>query len=480
MTNKNKKPGRIYNRVLSSIVLILVIFGSLVLSGCGSNPLEAYRLDLEIWGFRDESDVYDSFINEYQLINPHIGEIKYRKLSIETYKQELLSALAAGNGPDIFLIQNTWLPSFIDKLEPAPQTVVTESDVHSQFVDTVSDDFISEGQVYALPLTMGSLALYYNKDMLNAAGITTPPKTWNEFIENSKAMTSIDENGNITRSGAALGTAYNINRSTDILTMLMLQNNVKMVDDIKASAKFDQGVENSNGETSMAGEEALQFYTQFANPGLTSYSWNSRMHYSIDAFYEGATAMMINYPWHTATIRSKNPKLNFGVAQVPQLDPSDPVNYPNYWGYAIARNKVAYMSDGTGEKKTQLPNELRIHEAWEFLRYLTMKNNGTIRLENAVSKKTGELVVTLDPAVEYAKNTEQPAARRDIIETQKSDPLLGSFAYGNLIAKSWYQADPAQTEGIFAEMIDSVNKGNATVHDAIVLAASRVTQLMRK
>ena len=466
-------------KVITSIMLLIVLFSTVFFSGCGEVPYQSYKVNLEVWGFGDDSETYSKFINEYKEINPHVGEIKYKKLTVETYKQELLDALAAGNGPDIFLIKNNWLPDFSNKLEPAAQTMISESDVRSNFADVISEDFILEGKVYALPLTMGSLALFYNKDMLNAVGITTPPKNWNEFMDAVKKLTLVDENGNIIRSGAALGTAYNVNRSTDIVTMLMLQNGAQMVDNTKTVANFDQGSILPNGNVSMSGESALQFYTQFAKLGIPSYTWNSRMHYSIDAFYEGNVAMMINYPWHVATIKSKNQKLNFAVSQLPQLDQTNPVNYANYWGYAVSKNKVAYSANDTGEKKTQIPNELRVHEAWEFLKFLTMKNNGTIRLENAATKKTADFPVSIDPAVEYAKNTMQPSARRDIIEVQKSDSVLGPFAYGNLIAKSWYQKNPEQIEGILAEMIDSVNKGNANVHDAIVLAVSRISQLMR-
>jgi len=472
---------KFWKKLSVSFAIVSVFFAATIFSGCGTNPLQSYKVDLEIWGFNDDSDTFEDFINEYKRINPHVGDIKYRKLMVDTYRKELLDALAAGNGPDIFLIQNTWLPGFSDKLVPAPQTLITEGAVKSEFVDVVANDFIDEQKdVYALPLTVGSLALFYNKDMLNAAGITTPPKTWNEFVDIAKKMTIVDESGNIVRSGAAFGTASNVNRAVDILMMLMLQNDVAMTDDAKSSARFDQGTVLADGSVGSSGENALQFYTQFAKGGLSSYTWNSRMHYSIDAFYEGNLAMMINYPWHVETIKSKNAKMNFGVAQVPQLNLANPSNYANYWGYAVSKNKIAYASDSSGQaQKTQLPNELRVHESWEFIKFLTMKNNGTFKLTNAVTKAAGDFPVAMDPATEYTKNTAQPGARRDIIETQKNDPVLGPFAYGNLIAKSWYQVDPVQIEGIFADMIDSVNKGNATVHDALKLGSTRVSQIMQ-
>ena len=174
--------------------------------------------------------------------------------------------------------------------------------------------------------------------------------------------------------------------------------------------------------------------------------------------------MMINYSWHYSTVKSKNAKLNFAVAPVPQPSSGQPVNYANYWGFASAKGKS---------------NEAT-YEAQQFLKFLTVKNNGKVILGNALSGNTKEFAVDFDPAKNYLDITGKPAARRDIIEEQKSDPILGPFAYGNLIAKSWYQVDPEENEKILAEAIDSVNKGSITIRDALKIAETRINQLMRK
>ncbi|EKE18555.1 MAG: hypothetical protein ACD_9C00296G0001, partial [uncultured bacterium] len=70
-----------------------------------------------------------------------------------------------------------------------------------------------------------------------------------------------------------------------------------------------------------------------------------------------------------------------------------------------------------------------------------------------------------------------PAARRDIIETQKEDANLGPFAIGNLIAKHWYQVDPDGVDKIFVDMIESVNRGDVSLHEALALAKNRINYL---
>lgn len=466
--------------LLAFFVLVSVPF----FSGCGTTAQTGYMVNLEIWGTFDDSLIYAEIINQYKSLNPYVGEIKYRKFSQDTYRQELLDALASGQGPDIFLIGNSWLPSFENKIEPAPTPLMSEQDMKANFPDVVSNDFLKDEKAYAAPLSVDSMALYYNRDIFNAAGVTSPPKTWSDFQDVVRKLTRINVNGTFDVAGASIGTALNINRAADLLSLIMLQNGVELPRKKGDTAKIDEGVVGRDGNVSQAGEQALGFYTHFAKLSTESgsknpfYTWNSRQHNSIDAFSEGTAAMMFNYSWQMEEIKSKNPKLNFGVAAVPQIDINHPVNFANYWGYAVARSKVTPTTSVGGQTPvTPITNEMRTHEAWQFLRFLTLKNSGSVTLYNAISKKSKDFPVNFDPAADYLKKTGQPAARRDLIEGQKGDVNLGPFAAGNLIANHWYQADPDAIDKIFADMIESVNRGDVSLHEALSLARNRINYL---
>jgi ABC-type glycerol-3-phosphate transport system substrate-binding protein len=468
----------------AKVFIALVFFFSLfIFSGCGKQSNPQYKVDLEVWGAFDSSDALETITSEYKQINPHVGDIKYRKFTVDSYKKDLIDALASGQGPDIFLINNTWLPSFQDKTEPAPDWMIGEKEFRDNFVDVAAQDFLAGGKVYAVPLSVDSLALYYNRDLLNSQGITRPPQTWEEFNADVRKLTRVDQSGNITQAGAAIGTAYNINRSTDLLGLLMLQNNTPMTSADNTEATFNKVIAAANGQSIRAGENALQFYTKFADSRSSDYTWNRNMHYSIDAFYEGNTAMMLNYSWQYSAIKSKNSKLNFAVALVPQLDPNKPVNFANYWGFTVSKNKILSQTQKSNISETGLTegnyNQARLHESWEFLKYLTMRNSGSVTLYNGLNGNTAVFPVKDDPATVYLSQTGKPAARKDIIEKQKNDPILSPFAYGNIYAKSWYEKDPEAIEQILAETIDSVNLGKSTVYEALKLAANRVTQLMQ-
>ncbi|HPN54619.1 MAG TPA: extracellular solute-binding protein [Candidatus Moranbacteria bacterium] len=472
------------------ILAVLAVVAVPLFSGCGgSKANDNYKVNLEIWGPFDDSNIYGEIISQYKKLNTHIGEIKYRKFSQDTYKQELIDALASGQGPDIFLIKNTWFPSFENKIYPAPDVFVNQQDIKNNFPDVVSANFVSSNNdttsVYAVPLSIDSMQLYYNRDMFNAAGIISPPKTWEEFQEDVKILTNVNEEGKIVRAGAAIGTAHNINQSTDFLSLLMLQNGVPLPMKKGEVAKFDEGVSSSNRmEYKQAGEAALSFYTQFAKASDSNgdsnllYTWNSKQPKAVDAFAGGSVAMMANYAWQNSNIKGRNPKLNYDVTAIPQVDPNSPVTIADYWGYTVSLNKITPTASlGQAANVKPISNDTRAREAWQFLRFLTLKNSGVIRLYNVITGNTKDFPLDFDPAADYLQRTSQPAARRDLIEKQKTDPFLGVFALGNLFATSWYQKNPETVDVIFSSMIESINFGSSSLHDALVLARNRINGL---
>lgn len=454
------------------LITLLAVFSVLSLSGCGckQSSTKQYSLTLEIWGLFDDSDAYSEIFETYKKANLNIASIVYKKLSPDTYQKELLEALASGKGPDIFLIQNTWLPSFSDKMIPAAPEIINEQKLREQFADTVADDFLLNGFVYALPLSMDSLALYYNKDLFNQAGVASPPMTWEEFMETSKKLTTIDGFGNIRQSGAAMGTAYNINRSTDIVSLIMIQNNLDIVNRNSGSADF----------SNPTGERAINFYTQFARSG--NLTWNPRMHYSIDAFSEGNLAMMLNYSWQIPVLKSKAPKLNFAVAEVPQFKNNPKkIGYANYWGLGVSKNQQIKSSRVSSDNAPAISDATRNIEAWKLIAYMALApTTPNAASAGVIAGSQNNSDAPFDSAKKYLEKTEKPAARRDIINEQKSDARLGVFALGNLYAKSWFQVDPAASEAIIAEIVEDIISGKNSANEAIKVMSARINNLVRK
>ena len=351
----------------------------------------------------------------------------------------MINAFAADKGPDIWLIHNTWLPKHKDKIIELPNELLSLSDFRTNFVEVVEKDLVDENKIYGLPLYVDTLALFYNKDLLNSAGIPLPPDTWEELIADLDKLVQKNQWGGIERAGVALGTAENVDSSTDILALLMLQNGTKMTNEDKKSATFDKSIY-LEGKTYQPGQDALRFYTDFSNPSKRTYTWNRQMPYSLDAFVEGKAVMMFNYSHQIPAIKDRVPYLNFGISSMPQIKGRNfDIDYANYWAFTVS-------------KKTRV-----VQEAWKFILYLSQKEN----------------------AKKYLETVNRPAARRDLVNWQKDDLELGVFAKQSLSAQAWYQVDSNAIETIFVNAIESVVLGRASVIKAIKTAADQVTLLMK-
>lgn len=400
------------------------------------------NVELVWWKTFEDSANLEELIQGYQATHKTVT-IKYVKKDVATYEQDLVNAIASGNGPDIFTIHNDWLPKHADKLSPAPAALLTERQYRETFVDVASDDFIKEGKIYAMPLALDVLALYYNKDILHSVGISEAAKTWPELVTHVQKITKQDSTGAFTRSGISMGTSGNVNRAADILLLLMLQNGTDFYSDNYQAAKFDQTQSTPAEPNFNPGATALEFYTQFANPGKKTYTWNSRTDNSVDAFSQGKLAMLISYSYLRPMILDKAPTLNWGVAPVPQVDATGlKVNYANYWGEGVSK---------AASKAKQAA-------AWDFLKYAVQKDNLT----------------------KYYAKHKQVAVRKDMLPGQYPDLEIGVFAENALTAKSVFKTDAAVFEGIIGKAIDDVVLRNMDPDEAIRNAAQQVSITLRK
>jgi len=398
-------------------VACLVTVSVLALTGIGCRPkgdsgrILDTDITLSVWGLWEESKSLEPIIAAWQ---EESGiNVEYRKIaSVAEYEKKLLEALAEGRGPDMFVIHHTWVETKRGLLSPAPAEVIDERATKEEFVDVVVSDLVREGQVFALPVSVDTLALYYNKDLLSSAGVARPPKTWDEYLQVVESVTQVSRGGIIEQSAAAIGTAANVSRAADILQLLLLQSGLTITDNT-----------NQVKLTGEEGEKALTFYTDFANKSKKAYTWGLQQDYSLDAFAEGETAMMINYSYHMPTIKAKNPRLRFDIAPAPQIADSTVINFASYWPYAVSN-------------KSSAPTV-----AWGFLRYLTSAEN----------------------AMTIIRNQTIPPARRDGVANLSRDPTLGVFAEQALTAVSWPRGDIVAIDAIFNKMIDDVVTGAATV-----------------
>jgi multiple sugar transport system substrate-binding protein len=449
------------------ILSMLMIFFLTLFSACGKKNTEENiePITLNYWRVFDGQDDFAEIIERYNQRHPYIT-IKYRKLRYDEYEEVLLHVLAEDRGPDIFSIHNTWVKKYESKIEPMPEETVmifpvskgtikeeiilekkvnkslSLRDLKQRFVNVVYSDVVINNKIYALPLSVDTLAMYYNQDLFDQAGIVEVPKYWNrDFQQTVKNLTEQDLKGNIIQSGVALGTSDNIERDSDILSVLMMQNGANMMDE-DGQVLFHTIPSWVDDKNYNPGLMALKFYTDFANPIKEVYSWNNDMDDSINMFISGKLAMIFAYSYHLPIIESLSPKLDFFVSPLPQIEGSDvPINFANYW-VEVVSNKSEHKN-----------------EAWDFVQFMASSEQASL----------------------YLDKVKKPAALRSLISDQREDLEIGVFADQVLTSKSWYKGkEPLLMERFFGEMIDAVLEDTEEeIINIMNLYANRIQQTIK-
>ncbi len=421
--------------IIIGAVVVVVILGFIVfLFNVRSKSGSSTTLNLNVWG-TDAPKAFNDLISSYT--GPGSGtnmQVKYTQISASDYQSQLLSAIAAGTGPDIFEIGNRDLPQWKSVITPLPATLATTFSLvtlQNDFPTVVGQDFVSNSQIYALPLSIDTLAMIYNKDLVDSAGIATMPKTWSEFDNDVPLLRSVDATGQLMQAAAALGgSETSIANAPDIVFLMMLQNGTQMTSSDGSSVTF------ADGSGSSAGVNAFNFYLQFANASSPYYTWNDSMGNAVDSFAQGKTAILFDYAASLADIKAKSPFLNIGIAPMPQPDNATvAVNYANYSGLAVNRSSA------------------NISAAWTFIINLT---------------------TSLADEKIYTKDTGTAPALRAAIQNDLTDPAMSVFAAQALTARSWYEGNSEKIDGIMNTAIQTVLNGSANSTVALSEAESQL------
>ncbi len=449
-----------------SKILILALFGFLaavvlgivfIVISSGSTPTPT-PVTLTVWGVWDDTSDLSALFSAYSRSHPYI-KISYRKLRYEEYEDALLKAWATNTGPDIYALPSTWIKKYkTDFITPVPKTTkvayystkkalfktetvieyktdtsLSASDLRRNYIDLVYDDVIIDGAIWGLPFGIDTLVMYYNRELLNQASLIQPPVTWNDFTNVVSRLALVDDQQNIVRAAAALGTIDNIPRPVDILTLLMLQNGTTMA--VGNTITFSRP--SASDGTYFPGAEALRFYTDFANPQKSVYTWNAEQPSAIDQFAQGELAFLIGYRFNEPEIKSKNRGVDYGIAPVPQVNPDTNVTFANYNVYTVAKQSK------------------RANEAWNFIQFASNPS----RLKG------------------YLAGTNQISPVRSVLQEQLDNPDLALLAQQALTATSWFHGkNPDTMEEAFTAMIESALTDPNNLTQYVQTAANTIQQ----
>src|SRR3989344_3888421 len=137
------------------IFAVLVWAGIVPGLGGGGNTGTATikRAELTVWGTADDKAQFDAMVEAFRGPNPGV-KITYEKKSPEGYEDELVRAFAAGKGPDLFALHNTWLVKYGDLLAPASKELVSPAGLKGTLADVALRDFAAGDALYGLPLAI--------------------------------------------------------------------------------------------------------------------------------------------------------------------------------------------------------------------------------------------------------------------------------------------------------------------------------------
>lgn len=418
--------------VVAALVAVLIFAG--VLPGFKRDQGKA--VSISVWGPFPKEKI-NGPISEFNASKSDSFAVSYTEKDPDNYKKDLLNAMAAGNPPDVWFMTQDMVMEFENKIQKIPFKSFPERNFKDMFAD-VGEVFLDRGEqsVIAFPYVIDPIILYWNRDIFSSAGIALPPKYWDEFLLDSSALTKVDDLGNITRSGAALGEFRNVINAKEILSMMTLQTGNKIIDPNNLKIVWGE----KGGSILSPIENSLRFFGEFSNPKKTSYSWNRSLTDSRSAFAGAKLAMYFGRAGELGKIREMNPHLNFDVAAVPQIK-GGAINATFADVYSLAISKTSPR----GQAALPLIYSL---------------------LEKDFSNK-------------FAESLSLAPARRDVLSEGNSDQTLSIFYKSAIMARTWLEPNSEAVSEIFKNMVESSITGKQRISEAVTEATTQLEQLLK-
>lgn len=266
-------------------------------------------ITVELWEWGSD-ELFQEIIDGYTAIHPNVT-INLVNNPWEDYWTKLPLALDGENGPAIFNIHNSYHENLINYMAPLE---IPLEDLQADF--TGVDAHVIDGEVYYIDYGMMTGSVYYNKDMLEAAGLTEAdiPKTWDEMREVAKKLT-IKEGDTIIQAG--------LNFNDDFHQNYLLGLNYQLGENL-----FEE-----DGVTPKVNSDAMKQVMQmlvdmYEVDGIGSKDFGEK---GADSFGQGQSAMVIQWGHYYNTLQTTWSDINFGVFEIPTFD-GNPYAYNRYNG----------------------------------------------------------------------------------------------------------------------------------------------------
>ncbi len=337
------------------VAVVMMLAMALTMAAASVAQEEITLTLLTHWGEEARLAEQQAIIDEYMAAHPGV-KIELQTVPFEELLTKIVTARTAGTSPDIYHFYNLWLPEFVNSglLAIPPDPIV--DDIIANAPPGAVEGVTANGQVWGYPTEINTYLLIYNKRLLEEAGYTEPPATWDELKEIAAAITKKDDTGAVTQVGFGVITGWDSGVVHPFMSLLYSNGGSYLNEDLTAVA-FN----------SPEGLETLQLYADLLENGgldMSVSAWD---------FPIGKVGMVVMANWWRSTlIASENIdyETEVGVVPIPVGPSGTETSTISYnWLFGVDANS---------------PN---VDAAWEFVRWLN-----TPRAEG-VSSPIGEYLV---------------------------------------------------------------------------------------
>lgn len=211
------------------------------------------------------------------------------------YIKQLTLGIASGELPDVVIVDGCDMASFIE-MDLFGDISDMEVDWDAYIAGPMSSS-MKDGKHYGLPFATNDTALFYNKDIFDAAGIDYPDEntTWEEFHEMAKKLT---ESGTTGFGNAAVASGEGCFQCLPWI--------------------YTAGGSYLDIEGGVEAYELMEAMVEVGSWSKECVNWTQSD--VNNYFMAGNIAMQQNGPWQIPVIEQNAPDLNYGVTVLPKFD----------------------------------------------------------------------------------------------------------------------------------------------------------------
>lgn len=304
----------------------------------GQAAVSGEVVELTMWGGWS-GDQIAQLEEQLEGFNSSQDRIRITYMAQDTMEQKLLTAIASNEVPDIVLWDrfNTSVYAPKGALMPLDEYVERDGVDLGQFYEPAVEELQSGDALYGIPLTVDTRVIFYNKDLLEEAGVDPASITdWDSLEEAAVKLTKWD-GSTMVQAGFSL-------KDAGLFNNWIAQAGGQMIDD-----STNPPVTAFNSD---AGLEVLDYWDKLLNEDKV-YQLGFEDGLGGDGFKAGKVALTFNGPW--VLEQYKEAGLNFGVIGQPEGPSGQKHAMMGGFGLAIPN----------GAKHPE--------EAWEFIKWWTME-----------------------------------------------------------------------------------------------------------